>query len=245
MKAFVFFLYVCLPTSLNFPHFTPSTLEGRFDLGMCVPTLWGEALRKLQFTCPDRTWITHTDFSSMVLAAKCCFFFSFPDNASNIIIHVGVCLLFWDHINITHLTISNVLKPTVSPYPRVGIFFSTDALIDKDCLWPWPLRCTVCGVWDWGEGRRRPSDQQDQWMQRTPPGRLDTFCIGGGLRKLLEAAQTEQLRLKLTDALKSGFLDFQFRLIWRMMRCCLLLLIKHGISACFTAGPAHRSESKD
>ena len=50
-------------------------------------------------------------------------------------------------------------------------------------------------------------------MQRTPPGRLDTFYIGGGLRKLLEAAQTEQLRLKLTDALKSGFLDFQFRLI--------------------------------
>ena len=65
---------------------------------------------------------------------------------------MGVCLLFWDHINITHLTICNVLKPTCLTISHSGIFVSTDALIDKDHLWPWPLRCTIRGVWDWAKG---------------------------------------------------------------------------------------------
>lgn len=39
----------------------------------CVPL--GGGSKKLQSTCPNRTGITHTDISSIVPAAKCCFLF--------------------------------------------------------------------------------------------------------------------------------------------------------------------------
>lgn len=203
MKAFVFFLSVCAPHFPALPSNHSLTPEESFDLGCVCAHTGGRQLKKTQFTCPNRTWITHTDISSIVLAAKCCFFFPFPDNASNIIIHVGVCLLFWDHINITHVTFCNVLKPMCLTISQSGIFFffCSDALIDKDRLWLWPLRCVTHWVWDWGERRQRPPYQWDQrWLLLS---KCSAYLMAGwmlsglGRAQYNEAAQTEQLRLKL------------------------------------------------
>lgn len=143
------------PPVLHFPWITGLTPRTDLIWELCVH-IWGvgegrqlekfnlPALQELEL--PIQTSL-HSSCNQIV------FFFSFPDNATNIILHVGVCLLFWDHINITHLTICNVLKPTCLTISPSGIFLSTDVFIDKDSPWTWPLRCSICRVWAGGARR--------------------------------------------------------------------------------------------
>lgn len=139
----------------------------------------------------------------------------------------------------------------VSPYPRVGFFFSTDALIDKDHPWPWPLRCTICRVWDWGSRRQRPPYQQQDhcWLplskwQYTLHGRLDALCTSvraqeAALSCSHWATDTE------TVAGKGGFLNFPFWLIRRIMRHCVHVLIIHRKKCLFYGRPGAQGEGKD